>query len=228
MKRFVFLIAAVALLAAACGDQGLLDGVGDRVQEAVVGTTTTTLAPDDAPPGGATPRTVSAAGMVWYNDDIADQAIGLPAYTISQVWDRGHEVGRFIQSSRAEIAIALPGIQFPEHVPAEVSSVTSQLVYLEDVATLDAGTSAAFGLWELEPYSTDEGRVGVLRVGEDRGDVELGDTLEEVVTSGLSLIWTDGRYRYELFCRASLPEEECRDMAHGATPLRDLLAAASG
>ena len=42
------------------------------------------------------------------------------------------------------------------------------------------------GLWEAEPYSSDDGRVGVLRVGEDRGDVALGETLEEVVTSGLS------------------------------------------
>ena len=223
MIRFAVFVSVAALVSSACGDAGLLDGLGDRAQEAVAGTTTTTQAPDDAPSGGSLDRTVAVASMVWYNDGIADQAIGLPAYTISQVWDRGHDVGRFIQSSRAEIAVALPGIQFPEFVPAEVSSVTSQLVYLEDLATLDAGTSAAFGLWELEPYSTDEGRVGVLRVGADRGDVELGDTLTEVVTSGLSLIWTDSRYRYELFCRASLPEEECRDMANGATPLRDLL-----
>lgn len=224
MIRFAVFLSVAALVSSACGDTGLLDGLGDRAQEAVVGTTTTTQVPDSAPSGGPLDRTVAVASMVWYNDGIEDQAIGLPAYTISQVWDRGRDVGRFIQSSRAEIAVALPGIQFPEYVPAEVSSVTSQLVYLEDVATLDAGTSAAFGLWELEPYSTDERRVGVLRVGADRGDVELGDTLTEVVTSGLSLIWTDGRYRYELFCRASLPEDECRDMANGATPLRDLLA----
>ena len=93
----------------------------------------------------------------------------------------------------------------------------------EDIATLDAGTSAAFGLWEAEPYTSEEDRVGVLRVGEERGDVSLGEMQTEVVTSGLSLIWTDGRYRYELFCRASLGEEPCRDMAASAAPLRDLL-----
>jgi hypothetical protein len=223
VKRVSLLIAVLGLLLVACGDEGLLDGLGDRAQKAVVGTTTTTTAPDEDLSGGGEEGSVFAASVAWYNDGIADEAIGLPAYTIDQVWDRGNESGRFIQSSRAEIAVALPGVQFPAQIPAEVVSVTSQLVYLEDVASLDAGTSAAFGLWEAEPYSSDDGRVGVLRVGEDRGDVALGETLEEVVTSGLSLIWTDGRYRYELFCRASLPEELCREMMNSALPLRNLL-----
>jgi hypothetical protein len=221
------LLAVLVVIAAACGEEGLLDGVGERAQRAVVGTTTTTEAPDDVPVGDDTEASVSAAGVPWYNDGIADEAIGLPSYTIDKVWDRGHESGRYVQSSRAEIAIALPGIQFPAQVPAEVSAVTSQLVFLEDVATLDAGTSAAFGLWEAEPYSSDDARVGVLRVGEGRGDVDLGEVRAEVVTAGISLIWTDGRYRYELFCRAALPEEECRAMMASAAPLRDLLTSAS-
>jgi hypothetical protein len=220
--RIAFLMLAV--LATACGEEGLLDGVGDRTQRAVVGPTTTTEAPD----GGGQPdngeRFVASTAVGWYNDEIADQAIGLPAFTISEVWDRGHEnQGRFIQSSRAEIAVALPGIKFPARVPSEVISVTSQLVYLEDVASLDAGTSAAFGLWEAEPYSSDDRRVGVLRVGATRDDVALGEVVEEVVTAGLSLIWTDGRYRYELFCRASLPADDCHEMVVHAAPLRDQL-----
>ena len=227
MKRLFLVIAVVGLIAAACGDEGLLDGLGDRAQEAVVGTTTTTEVIDDFSPLDGVAGLISAATVPWYNDGKSDQAIGLPVFTIREVWERGNETGRFIQSSRAEIAVALPGIQFPAQIPGEVSWVTSQLVYLEDVATLDSGTSAAFGLWELEPYSTDEGRVGVLRVGEDRGDVAEGETRSEVVTAGLSLIWADGRYRYELFCRASLPDEICRNMVDTATPLRDLLSPAA-
>ena len=224
MNRTILFIAALGVVAVACGDEGLLDGLGDRAQQAVAGTTTTTRAPDVAIPGAEHGRSISAAELAWYNDQISDEAIGLPAYTIGEVWDRGHDSGRFIQSSRAEIAVALPGIQFPAEIPAEVSTVTSQLVYLEDVATLDSGTSAAFGLWELEPYSSDDGRVGVLRVGEDRGDVDPGEIRTEVVTAGLSLIWTDGRYRYELFCRASLTEEACMEMVATTRPLRDLVA----
>ena len=168
-----------------------------------------------------------ATSVASYNDGVIDEAIGLPAYTISQVWERGHESGRFVQSSRAEIAVALPGIRFPGEIPGEVEWVTSQLVYLEDVATLDAGTSAAFGLWELEPYSTDQGRVGVLRVGVDRADVPEDELVVEVVADGISLIWADGTYRYELFCRALLPESLCHRMAASAVPLRSLLAASA-
>lgn len=226
MNRFVVFVVAAAMVVAACGDQGLLDGLGERAQKAVVGTTTTTDAPDDGPSGGDETLLISATTPAWYNDGIADQAIGLPEYTITEVWDRGHDSGRFIQSSRAEIAVALPGIRFPSRVPGDVAWVTSQLVYLEDVANLDAGTSAAFGLWEVEPYSTDQGRVAKLTVGADRGDLEDGEVRTEVVTAGITLVWSDGRYRYELFCRASLPEERCYEIMDSAVPLRDLLPTA--
>ena len=223
MNRITVIALSMALLVAACGGDGLLDGVGDRAQKAVLGTTTTTMEPFESQDGEGPVGVISAAAVAWYNDEIADEAIGLPAYTIERVWDRGHESGRFIQSSRAEISVALPGIAFPEELPDEVNWVTSQLVYLEDVATLDAGTSAAFGLWELEPYSSADGRVGVLRVGADRSDVPDGEILSEVVTSGLSLIWADGKYRYELFCRAALPDELCHQMVAATVPIRDLL-----
>lgn len=223
MKRFAVFVAAIGLVVAACGEEGVFDGLGDRAQKAVVGSTTTTIAPDDGVDPGEEAVFISATVPVWYNDGIPDQAIGLPEYTIREVWDRGHDSGRFIQSSRAEIAVALPGIQFPSRVPGEVSWVTSQLVYLEDVANLDAGTSAAFGLWELEPYSSDEGRVAKLTVGATRGDLAPGEVEQEVLTVGLTLRWSDGRYRYELFCRASLPEAQCRELVRTMIPLRNLL-----
>ena len=227
VKPLFPIMIVLAVAAAACGEEGVLDGLGDRTQRAVVGTTTTTAVPADRSPNPGGAGTTAAATVEWYNDGIEDQAVGLPAYTIREVWERGRDSGRFVQSSRAEIAVALPGIRFPAAVPAEVAWVTSQLVYLEDAATLDSGTSAAFGLWELEPYSTEEGRVGVLRVGGDRGDIGPGEVRSEVVTAGLSLIWSDGNFRYELFCRAALPEESCRDMVRVMVPLRDLVPPAA-
>jgi len=225
VNRALAAIALVSFVTVSCGGSGVLDGLGERTGEAVVGTTVTTLAGVDPVSGPGEVGLMAATTAAWFNDAISDQAIGLPSYTINGVWERGHDAGRFVQSSRAEIAVALPGIAFPASIPDDVAWVTSQLVYLEDVATLDAGTSAAFGLWEVEPYSSEDGRVGVLRVGVDRGDLDQGEVLSEVVTSGLSLIWSDGRYRYELFCRGALPEELCRSMVISAAPLRDLLGA---
>jgi hypothetical protein len=224
VNRIAFLLVVFGLLTAACGDEGLLDGLGDRTRDAVVGTTTTTEEPVDPSGSGPGSGLELATAVTWYNDGIDGEVIGLPAYTIGEVWERGHDSGRFVQSSRAEIATALPGIRFPGQIPGEVDWVTSQLVFLEDVATLDAGTSAAFGLWEVEPYSTEQGRVGVLRVGNDRADIGPDEIAVEVVTAGLSLIWADGTYRYELFCRASVPEAICRRMVESAVPLRTLLA----
>ncbi len=224
MRTTILLVLVAATVAGACGGGGMLDGLGDRTSDLVAGSTTTTdpeeAVEEEAGGGGVVPAT----GVTWYNDGIDGEAIGLPAYTISEVWERGHDSGRFIQSSRAEISVALPGIAFPAEIPEEVAWVTSQLVYLEDVATLDAGLSAAFGLWELEPYSSEDGRVGVLRVGADRGDLTPGEVGLDVVTSGLSLLWSDGTYRYELFCRARLPEDLCHAMAESARPLRELLS----
>lgn len=223
VNRTLAPIALVSLIAVSCGGSGVLDGLGDRTSEAVVGTAVTTLTGVEPVSDPGEVGLMAAKTAAWFNDAISDQAIGLPSFTINGVWDRGHDAGRFVQSSRAEIAVALPGIAFPASIPDDVAWVTSQLVYLEDVATLDAGTSAAFGLWEVEPYSSEDGRVGVLRVGVDRGDLGQDEVLSEVVTSGLSLIWSDGRYRYELFCRAALAEELCRNMVVSAAPLRDLL-----
>ncbi len=228
MKRIAISVISTALALSGCGSEGLLDGLGERTAARVVGSTSTTFA-DKVERASLSDETgvINATAVTWYNDNIVDEAVGLPAYTIAQVWERGHEAGRYIQSSRVEISVALPGVAFPSRIPDEVEWVTSQLVYLEDVAALDSGTSAAFGLWESDPYSSDDGRVGVLRIGLDRGDVSLGDVQSEIVTSGLSLIWSDGRYRYELFCRVQLPEETCRSMVDSTLPLRELLATSS-
>jgi hypothetical protein len=220
VKRSVLLLvlmASVMLVAAACGEDGLLDGVGDRTQGAVIGTTTTTafvLVDDveEAPQG-----TVAATSVLWLNDGLEGEVEGSQSEVIARVFNRG-KGNRFVQSSRAEMALVLPGIEFPRVVPRGVRWVTSQLVYDTASGTIDAGTSAAFGLWEVEPYTVDEGRAGVLRVGA-APEEQLLEIRAEVVVDGLSLTWDDANYRYELFCRESLPEDLCWKMAESSAPL---------
>jgi hypothetical protein len=205
---------------AACGEGGLLDGVGDRSREAVYeGLTTTTefvagLDDDLGAVGAADSREVA-----WFNDSIEDQAVGATQLTISQVWNRGKTAGRFIQSSRAEIASALPQIQFPRLVPPDTVNITSQLVYDPSSGALDVDTAAAFGLWPVEPYTLDDGQQAVLRVGFDQGNIPPGEVVIDVVGLGLSLEWVRNGYRYELFCRESLDEALCSQMVDTMEPL---------
>jgi len=211
---------AFLLLSAGCGDGGLLDGVGDRSRDAVYEglTTTTAFVPgldEDLGSVGA----ADARQIAWYNDEIEDQVVGATQLTITQVWNRGKDSGRFIQASRAEIASALPQIQFPRLVPPDVINVTSQLVYDPSSGTLDVDTAAAFGLWPVEPYSLEDGQQAVLRVGFDQGNLPEGEVVIDVVGLGLSLEWVQGGYRYELFCRETLDEALCTQMVDTMEPL---------
>lgn len=216
VKRSVLLIVAV-LLASACGDNGLFDGVGNRTQEAVVGTSTTTTAVLVEDGIVASQGTVGSNSVLWLNDGIEGEVTGSQTEVISRVFNRGRP-NRFIQASRVEIALALSSIEFPRVVPRDVRWITSQLVYDTASGTIDTGTSAAFGLWEVEPYTVDEGRVGVLRVGAAPPQL-LDEIRAESVVEGLSLTWDHLGYRYELFCRESLPEDLCWEMATSSTSL---------
>jgi len=226
VKRAGWLLLTTILLSG-CGESGLLDGLGDRSREIVYGdtTTTTTIVVDDGEtaPQGA----VLAVDVDWYNDGVGEATVvPIPAVVIADVWDRNDGVNRFIQASRAEIAAALPGVEFPSLIPDEVGWVTSQLVFDTASATLDAGTSAAFGLWKSEPYTAEDGDAAVFRVGAASisEQQQAGDIRFEVVPDGLSLIWVRGTYRYELFCRGSVGEAMCEQMAQSAAPLSGQLA----
>jgi hypothetical protein len=168
---------------------------------------------------------VKSTDIEWYNDDIEGQRLGDPAYVASAVWQRGNGTDRFIQASRVEIASALPNVTFLELVPAEVGWVTSQLVYDLASGTLDTVISAAFGLWVVEPYSVGDGNIAVLRVGLSGDTATEGQSAITVdpVESGLSLTWNEGQYRYELFCRLSVPADVCEEVAKTSAPLRLLL-----
>ena len=209
---------------AACGDAGLLDGIGDRTRDIVVGETTTTLAPVAVAAGEGDEGLVRAGEVLWFNDDIVPQASGTPEEVVAAVWDRRLS-SRFVQAARREIAGAIPALVFPSLVPQQVRWVTSQLVYNPTSGTLDRDTQAAFGLWTAEPYRSDTAQLGVLRVG--RASVDAPSARSEIVTvavpDGVSLAWTESGHRYELFCRSEVSEDLCRETAESSVLLAGLL-----
>ncbi len=223
MKRIVPAISLI-LLASACGDAGLLDGLGDRSVEIVHGetsSTTTTTEPEgvDAPIGST-----RASDLVWYNDGLTDESTSPEtAVVISAVWFRGDGTTSVIQASRSEISTALPGIQFPELVPDSVGWVTSQLVYDVASGTLDPEGVAQFGLWHLEPYATEGGRTAVLRVRDATATDPVGSISPETTNTGMDLKWVRESYFYVLSCPTELAEEACWQMAESAMPLSLLL-----
>jgi hypothetical protein len=222
VHRIVTLVIAAVLLAA-CGDGGLLAGLGTRSQEVVYGdtsTTTTTAPPDEvSAPLGST----RASALVWFNDGIANEASGEASQVIAQVWSRGDGVTSVIQASRSEIAIALSGIEFPELVPEAVGWVTSQLVYDVASGTLATDTAAQFGLWNLEPYSSDSGRSALLWVRPARGSDTVGRVLSETSQDGLTLSWVAEAYHYEISCPKELAVDYCWQMQETMMPLSLLL-----
>lgn len=218
-KLFTFVVVG-AVLIAACGEAGVLDGVGDRTRGAVIGETTTTETLVAVAAGIDDEGLVASSDALWFNDDMDPEHTGTPAEVISAVWKRQLN-SRFVQASRREIASALPVLAFPEYVPQQVRWITSQLVYYETSGTLDQDTLAAFGLWTAEPYQSDTAQLGVLRVG--RASIETPAARSElvsfVVPDGISVGWTESGHRYELFCRSDVSEELCLEVAHSAAPL---------
>ncbi|GBE25779.1 hypothetical protein BMS3Bbin02_02068 [bacterium BMS3Bbin02] len=220
MLKRVLAVAAFSLVVAACGEMGVLDGAEDLSDEFIYGglsTTTTTTIAIVVTEGEVVLASSESAN--WVNDALPDQASGVEQVVISRTWQRG-DGERFVQASRAEIAIALPGILFPAVVPEDVRWITSQLVFDVASATLDADVSAAFGLWADQPYSSDESRRAVLRVGSAAGTTLVeGEIRPELRAEGFVMSWVAGNYRYELFCPTPLSEAACTSVAESAAPL---------
>jgi hypothetical protein len=75
-----------------------------------------------------------------------------------------------------------------------------------------------------------EGQLAVFRIGAaapESAEEPDEPIRAEVVEQGLSLTWREGAYRYELFCRASLDEDACWQMAESAAPLSILVPEAA-
>jgi hypothetical protein len=116
--------------------------------------------PDHAPTStAAVPAPVglqSSDGVkpaVWVNDVLGDPLSILPQEVIAAVWARSNRQDRYVQASRSEIAVALPGLGFPDLLPVNVAFVTSQLVFDPTTGRLSSDAVAAFGFWSVKPYS---------------------------------------------------------------------------
>ena len=218
--RRLALVTVVVAVLAACSDSQLLDQLGERSHQYVQGTTT--LAPPTTSPGGGpggVPLKDVDRNVSWYNEGIETGPTFETAVVISAVWQRGNGLDRFIQASPREVSAALPGVQFLSLVPRSTRSITSQLVYDTASATLDAGVSAAFGLWSGEPYRAQDDQVSVLRIGQEL-TVRRRDGIQLIeVEDGINLLWTDGAYQYELFCNEVLAKQQCQRLARSVVPL---------
>ncbi|MCB1246854.1 MAG: hypothetical protein KDB69_06300, partial [Acidimicrobiia bacterium] len=82
MRRLVAAGACVLILTA-CGDAGLLDGVGDRTGGFVHGNTTTTTTLPTVPAGQSGEAVVEASDVMWFNDGKISNASGEPDEVIA-------------------------------------------------------------------------------------------------------------------------------------------------
>jgi len=228
-------VASAAVLLVACGAP--LRSVGERsskwVNEPQVVVT--------APPSATLPTSVGSGRLLWWNDGIDSESLSDRDALIAGVFAR-REGDRFIQASRAEIAAALPDVQFPAEVPFGAEWVSSQLV-IENSGELSTDPSAAFGIWSAEPYtrSRSVAQMVVLLVSIDAGSgVETAESGEEstcarfadsstetcdvttigdrrvwnlLSAGGTTLIWFEGGYRYQLRGRSFVSREEMEKMA---------------
>lgn len=217
-------VALMSLILASCGEAGLLDGVGERTRDFVQGDPSPTTTVLTVIAGTGEEELVGVTDVKWFNDDLLNQIVGTPEEVVNGVWRRELK-SRFVQSSRSEIALALPGIMFPDLVPESVRWVTSQLVYDLTTGALDPDTFAAFGMWVSDPYQSATARLGVMRVGKAADDLlqTRSDIVPIIVPDGISLGWTEAGYRYELFCRSDISEELCFDVANSSAALSGLL-----
>lgn len=235
-SRQIILILMVLLTVTACGESPLLS-LGNRssnwINEPKV--TTTTL------PRVDTPRHVAANTLQWSNDEIVNHDLVDPEAVVAAVFSR-RQGDRFIQASRYEIAAAIPEITFPNLAPFGAEWVSSQLV-IENSGRLSAEPSVAFGIWSAEPYtrSRSVAQMAVLRVAHDPEtaanlaepgaefscarfaerstdecallDLEGRDVWKLAAPGGITLIWFDGPYRYELFGRSFITSDVLEAMA---------------
>ena len=240
----------VVVLAAACGETPL-GSIGERtsgwINEPYIVTTTTVPV--------TSPIVTGAEDLFWSNDEIVTENLGEPEALVAEIFAR-REGDRFIQASRTEISVVLPGLLFPTQVPNGSEWVSSQLV-INNSGQIADEPSVAFGIWSAEPYtrSRSVAQLAVLRVSTDLEsavDVDqsespascelfaerVNEQCEVLVVSdrdvwvltsnvGITLVWYDAPYRYELFGRSFIPLKTLTEMASDSVELGELTSPSS-
>jgi hypothetical protein len=244
------LLVLVVFSAVACGEAPL-ESVGHRSSDWInEPTVPTTVAVNTT-----TPTIVTVDRLEWANDDIEPANLSDQEALLASIFAR-RQGDRFIQASRSEITAALPDVSFPTEAPAGAEWVSSQLVF-DDDGTLADDPSAAFGIWSAEPYtrSRSVAQMVVLRVSNDlvtatglsTGEVAASCALFsdratdscELITvdsrqtwvledsSGSTLVWFEGPYRYELFARSFVPDDVLSEMSASMSSLASIGTEAS-
>lgn len=205
--------------------------------------TTTTTSP-------ATTRRI--AQVSWVNDEFSMAPGLEPDAVLSAVYARSGNESRFLQASREEIGIVTPGVLFPRIVPADVRYVTSQLVIESGTLRLAEDPTVAFGMWSVEPYTRSRsiGQVGVLNVATDPGGAEVANdpgteatcarfsgqptrlcSVEEVegrptwrleTETGVTHVFYQGQFRYELFTRPDIDDGTIHVVLGSVGPLTEI------
>ncbi len=230
-KSGLSLVLIVAtLVLASCGDTPL-EGVGRRssdwIAEPTILTTTTVVV--------TVPVVTGSEQLLWFNDSIESGPLSNEQLLRDEVFARrGGDL--IVQANRDEIIVLAPSIKFPGSAPAQAEYVTSQIVF-ERSGELSDEPLAGFGIWSSEPYtrSRSVAQIAVLWVSRDAQGAQEALGLETGVScarfsdasttscdliqyeekpvwslsssSGRTLIWFDGIYRYELFARNVVTEE---------------------
>lgn len=193
------------------------------------------------------PSIVPVSGVRWANDGIPTKSLADTEALLVEIFER-REGDRFVQASRAEIAVTVPEVRFPDVVPSGAQWISSQLVF-EGNGSLSKDPSAAFGVWSAEPYtrSRSVAQMVVLRVfGDAQAADDLasgaeepscarfadraGDSCELIMegsrytfvldeSSGTTLIWYTSPYRYEMFGRTFVSEQVLQQMRASMVPL---------
>lgn len=234
MSRFVMLL-VLALLAGACSELALTD-VGERSSGWIAGQPETSevlpLSEEETPSD-----LVPSADVRWWNDGLSKSSnASIPS--LERISSRRNPGDRFAQASRSEIAAFFPDLSFPARVPAEVRSVTSQLVLAPSEPSLGGGHIASFGLWTSDPYTQSRtvGQLATISVFAGRSDDPCGVAGDACATeqvadrlvgriarsTGETILWSDADLTYEMFVRkpamAAVPA-----MLESITPISTLV-----
>jgi hypothetical protein len=241
LRHFDRIVAVVLLLVVACGDEAfrsLGENSSGWIGEPTLPSTTTIPT--------TVPVVVGSEILKWFNDAIVTVSLDDPEALREEIFQRrGGDL--IVQSSRAEIEVLLPDLQFPRVAPYLAEYVSSQLVFDGD-GRLSDDPVASFGIWSSEPYtrSRSVAQMVVLNVSLEDDTTEglegtscarfSNNTTQGCETrqignktvwslradNGNTMVWFDGAYRYDLFGRTFVPLATLEEMIPSFAPIRDL------